>query len=270
MEEPTKKDMVDTTDCLEAVSAFKAMKNFLFLVLLISLFIQQAAFWTNEANFVNKAKQDSVLSVSEKVALPPAPKLKTTGQVAEAATKAVESIENKTQTETKETTPAEIKTPAVVSDTVKKSRASKIADKLRPNIKCLGQMVKLVNFTLITAGTLYCLVLLMCVKISLTGRLGGLRHISRAFLLSLFALVFMMPWQIAFDGVIAGSIFTPHELFCEGGIVSGNPVLDAYKIIMYYLRFVGLWLVVIVLLITAQFRSMRWTRATLKRLGIIH
>ena len=39
MEEPTKKDMVDTTDCLEAVSAFKAMKNFLFLVLLISLVI---------------------------------------------------------------------------------------------------------------------------------------------------------------------------------------------------------------------------------------
>ena len=272
MEEPTKKDMVDTTDSLEAVSAFKAMKNFLFLVLLISLIIQQAAFWINEANFVDQHKRDRVLSVSETITLLPAAKPKVDKEVKEAATAAVESIEDKAQTQSKEATAPEVKAPEPISVTTteKKSRASKIIAKLRPTTNCIEQTVKLVNFTLIAAGTLYCLVLLICVKISLTGRLGGLRHISRAFLLSLFALVFMMPWQLAFDGAIAGSIFTPAELFCKSGIAPDNPVLDAYKIIMYYLRFVGLWLVVIVLLITAQFRSMRWTRATLKRLGIIH
>lgn len=267
MEEPTKKDMVDTTDCLEAVSAFKAMKNFLFLVLLISLVIQQAAFWANEANYVDQSKQKRTLSVSETVAPVPVAKPKADKEVKEAATAAVESIEDKTKTESK-ATPANIKTPEPPPQ--KESRASRIADKLRPTTKCIEQMVKLVNFTLITAGTLYCLVLLICIKISLTGRLGGLRHISRAFLLSLFALVFMMPWQLAFDGAIAGSIFTPAELFSKSGITTGSAEFGALNIVMYYLRFVALWLVVIVLFITAQFRSMRWTRATLKRLGILH
>ncbi len=266
MEEPTKKDMVDTTDSLEAISAFKSMKNFLFLVLLISLILQQAAFWTNEANYVDEHKRDRTLSVSVKIAPLPASKPKADKEVAKAATAAVKSIEAKTQTESKETIPADVKAPQPQEE----GRRSKIAAKLRPTANCIKQMVKMTNFALITAGTLYSLILLICIKISLTGRLGGLRHISRAFLLSLFALVFMMPWQLAFDGVIAGSIFTPCELFSKSGVSSGSPQLDAYKIIIYYLRFVGLWLVVTILFITAQFRSMRWTKATLKRLGIIH
>jgi hypothetical protein len=36
-----------------------------------------------------------------------------------------------------------------------------------------------------------------------------------------------------------------------------------------FLRFTGLWLIVVILLFWAQLKSMRWSRNTLKRLGII-
>ncbi|MCK5174616.1 MAG: hypothetical protein KAR47_14580, partial [Planctomycetes bacterium] len=59
-------------------------------------------------------------------------------------------------------------------------------------------IVRICNFALILAATLYSLVLLISLKISLVGRLGGISHISRAFFLTLFALVILMPWQFMF------------------------------------------------------------------------
>ncbi len=48
-------DMVNTTDCLEAVNAFKAMKNFLFFIVLMCLLLLQATFWLEQLGYIHKA-----------------------------------------------------------------------------------------------------------------------------------------------------------------------------------------------------------------------
>ena len=121
------------------------------------------------------------------------------------------------------------------------------------------------NFILVLSATLYCLSLLFSVKISLLGRLGGINHISRAFFISLTFLVLLLPWQELFGPVVKGAIFTAEELTCRCQSDKGS----IFGAMLFYLRFTGYWIVVLMILLFAQLRSGRWTRATLRRLEII-
>ena len=123
------------------------------------------------------------------------------------------------------------------------------------------------NESLVIAATLYSLTLLMSIKISLCGRLGGLSHISKAFFSSLFALVILMPWQALLPGVLVGAIYTPAELLAPAECLCMPPIVAE---ICFYLRFSGMWLVVTLLLISSQSRSIKWAKTILKRLGILH
>ena len=38
-------NLIDTTDCLEAVGVFKGWKNFLFIIIILSLLLLQVSFW---------------------------------------------------------------------------------------------------------------------------------------------------------------------------------------------------------------------------------
>jgi hypothetical protein len=125
--------------------------------------------------------------------------------------------------------------------------------------------VRFVNFILVLAATLYCLSLLFSLKISLLGRLGGINHISRAFFISLTFLVLLLPWQELFGPVVKGAIFTAEELTCRCQSDKGS----IFGAMLFYLRFTGYWIVVLLTLLFAQLRSGRWTRATLRRLEII-
>ena len=124
--------------------------------------------------------------------------------------------------------------------------------------------VRLLNFILIPASVLYCLTLLFCMKVSLIGRLGGINHITRAFFLSLIFVILLMPWQLIFSPVLWGAIFTPSEL-----ITACQVHKTIWASIFFYLRFTGYGLFVLLLLFLAQIRSMRWARATLRRLEVI-
>jgi hypothetical protein len=106
----------------------------------------------------------------------------------------------------------------------------------------------------------------MSLKISIAGRLGGINHISRAFLLSLLALVLAVPWQACFNNVVVGAIFTSEELFTRNVVTCQ---LCNWDSIFYYGRFVGLWAVVIVLLLASAIRSCRWTKAVKRRFQIL-
>jgi hypothetical protein len=128
-------------------------------------------------------------------------------------------------------------------------------------------ILNLCNAILIASAVLYCLVVVFTLKVSLVGRLGGMAWIASAFISSLLFLVFLLPWQSVFPGLsIAGAIYTPDELAHwysarqEGGVSFG---------ILYYGRFVAIWLITMLLLWTAQLRSRRWARASLKRLGLV-
>ena len=107
--------------------------------------------------------------------------------------------------------------------------------------------------------------MLFSLKVSMLGRLGGINHITRAFFLSLLALVLLLPWHQVFGSVALGAIFTPDEMV---EWFSGKTD-DMFDIVIYYLRFCGFWLLILLLIILAQLRSSRWAGAILRRLEII-
>ena len=51
-------DIVDTTDCFEAITAFKGMKNLLFVIILICLLLSQTIFWMNQIGCIDKGQCD--------------------------------------------------------------------------------------------------------------------------------------------------------------------------------------------------------------------
>ena len=139
----------------------------------------------------------------------------------------------------------------------------------KPNCYILASVIKVCNFVLIIISTLYVLTLLIAIKISLTGRLGGLEHITKAFFASLFMLLIILPWQKMFPGIVVGMIYTPHELFSAYNGCSNEPSGFIAQI-LYYLRFCGTWLLVVISLLKAQSSSGKWAKTVQRRLGMLH
>jgi hypothetical protein len=72
----------------------------------------------------------------------------------------------------------------------------------------------------------------------------------------LFAAVVFMPWQAAFPNVgLTGAMFTPYELACAE---IGYQHLSRFCKLVFYVRYAGLWGLVVFALIMAQTRSICW------------
>ncbi len=129
----------------------------------------------------------------------------------------------------------------------------------------LARVIGVANGILIVSGILFALTVFFCLMVSLVGRLGGINHISRGFILSLVMAALIIPWQRLFGSNVVGVAYGADELLhwfdAKGG---GLP-----NVIFYYLRFCGLWLVVLLLLIMTQVRSARWSKSIIRRLEII-
>ncbi|MFC1781733.1 hypothetical protein ACFLZ8_05685, partial [Planctomycetota bacterium] len=126
-------------------------------------------------------------------------------------------------------------------------------------------VIKLSNAILILTAILYCLTMLFSLSVSMLGRLGGINHITRAFFLSMLALVLLMPWHKIFGSMVIGAIYTPDELVTKLSAKTG----DIFDMSLYYLRFCGYWVLILLLIILTQIRSCRWAGAILRRLEII-
>ena len=100
--------------------------------------------------------------------------------------------------------------------------------------------------------------------VSLVGRLGGLNHISRAFILALIAAVLVIPWQLLGLNVL-GVTWTPEELI-RWLPSKGTSVGDT---IIFYLCFSGYWAAITLLVVLSQARSTLWSKSILRRLEII-
>jgi hypothetical protein len=250
--------LVETTDCLEAVGVFKGWKNFLFIIVLLCLLLVQVSFWLVDTGYV-KPREDT-----ESVAATPS--------VSEFAPELNEvvgeevAIEPDDVQEAAKTVAADQNVPAGTVPEETKRRLWDLGSWVK--FEHLTWVVRFVNFILIVAGALYCLTMLFTLKVSMLGRLGGINHISRAFFLSLTLLVLLLPWQDFFGGAVKGAIYTPKELtaWMEWYAARENGIFGT---VLYYLRFTGYWVVVVVLLIFAQLRSNRWARAILRRLEVI-
>jgi hypothetical protein len=128
----------------------------------------------------------------------------------------------------------------------------------------IAAVVRFLDFILIPCSILYCLTILFAMKVSLIGRLGGINHIARAFFLSLLFVVLLLPWQTLFAPLFAGAMFTPSEMIA---VCQAEKTTLAYVSMIF--RFTVYWALAVLLLLVSQMRSMRWARATLRRLDVM-
>ena len=121
------------------------------------------------------------------------------------------------------------------------------------------------NGIAIPGAILYCLTLQFSMITTVIGRLGGIRHVCRAFFLALLVLILILPWQHMLDSFALGVLYGPGELI-SGYLEKSEGV---FRLVLYYLRFCGLWLLSCIFLVTSQIKCMCWARSILHRLEII-
>lgn len=230
-EQDRRGNVIDTSDCLEAVDVFRGWKNFLFVIVLVSLLLLQAAFWLVDIGYV-KTGEKSGESVTAEAAVPVQPVAVEPNQPAAAV---------------QQTKPAE--------------QAG-----FQIKFEYLAWLIRFLNFIVVPAAVLYSLTLLFGLNVSILGRLGGINHVTRAFFLSLIMLILLLPWQKFFWGVVVGAMYSPEDLLSSIEITPANDILEA---VIHYFRFTVYWLIVVLLLIFAQIRSSRWARAMLRRLEVM-
>jgi len=250
-------NLLDTTDCLEAVGVFRGWKNFLFVIVVLCLLLLQISFWLVDRGCIGtceEAKSEEPAVVGEVAG----------GNVQDVneAAKEVAAKANQLAETISQQPPQQTDTPL--------GRAAEYLE-IQPKslfgiqFGHLAWLIRFANVVLILTATLYCLTMLFSLKISLIGRLGGINNICRAFFLSLVMVVLLLPWQRAFGCVVTGAIYTPCELV-ESCAVETRGIFGS---ILYYLRFSGYWLLIVLLLILSHVRSCRWTKAILRRLEVM-
>ena len=333
-------NLLDTTDCLEAVGVFKGWKNFLFIIVLLCLLLLQVSFWLVDTGCIEIDRQalGAEPAVKSDVGQADEPSAEPVMEEAEEITEPVpesvmeepveqarpeEIAEPQQQAEQEETVepeesaepeqavePEESDQPEEPAETEQVDEPEEMdepEEAVEPNevvepneadepnepaeevsgiiglnlplalawpptellsgvtFGQLSWVIRITNAVLILTASLYCLSLLFSLKVSMLGRLGGINHISRAFFLSLLMLILLLPWQRIFGSMVPGAIFTPEELVKWTSAEHGD-MLDK---VIYYLRFSGYWLLILLLLILSQIRSIRWGKAILRRLEII-
>jgi len=258
-QQPNSNKLIDTTDCLEAVDEFRWWKNVFFIFLFLSLIISQMSFWLVDSGIVKK-EEICPATETQKAAAPSVQAIESTA--------AGETSDAKTQEKGK--AEAQSRQIAVEPNEPKKTGKAdtrrKMAFTFRIKLKHINRLVRMVDFVIILTATLYCLTMLFALKVSLLGRLGGINHIARAFFLSLVFLVIILPWQQLFGRLTPGVIYTPTELLQHFSDAKTAGVIFR---VFYYLRFTAYWVIALIILVIAQYRSCRWTKAVLKRLEII-
>jgi hypothetical protein len=239
-------NLIETTDCLEAIGVFRRWKNLFFAMVLICLLLVQAAFWLVDLNVVpvdgNTRAAVPGTPPAGLSAVPSAPPAESSA-VAAAAAQA----------------PAEPNRPA--------ARALKVPADLfkKLNADLLARIVEFANGIMIVTMVLYTVALFFSLMISLSGRLGGIRHISRAFFLSVILLVLVIPWQTLVGSRLPGVTYSFPELL-QWLAIKNDSLLNT---VLYYVRFSGYWLLFVLMLFAAQMRGARWTKSILRRLEII-
>jgi len=237
--------MVETTDSLEAVGVFRRWKNIFFAIVLICLLLSQTAFWLIDLKLVKTDGAATAAAPSTPAVVPATPPTDVNA-VEKAAGQAVAGS-------------PEAAAPASQGPKF----LSSLSDRL--NVAYVTRAIQIINGILIVAVVLYAMALFFCLLISLVGRLGGIRHVSRAYFLAVIMLILVIPWQALFQSPVPGVTYTVPELVQWMTIKSEGLT----NLILYYLRFSGYWLLFFVLLLMSEVRSVRWTKSILRRLEII-
>lgn len=244
-------NLIETTDCLEAIGIFRSWKNLFFVILMVCLLLVQTTFWLVDFKVV--ATDGTAPAPAAAAGTPPA---------VLSAVPSASPVEPNAAAKPAVQAPAESNQPAGGA-----SKTLKLPGQLlgKLNAEHLARTVEFANGILIVAMVLYSLALFFSLMVSLVGRLGGIRHISRAFFLSVIMLVLVIPWQTLVGSSLPGVTYTFPELL-HGLTIKNESLLNT---VVHYLRFSGYWLILLLLLLACQMRSARWTKSILRRLEII-
>ena len=258
-------NLVDTTDCLEAMGVFRGWKNFFFVITLIGLLLVQVGFWMVDRGIVKTQSPKKPPQAEVKKAVDQSQtNLDKISSAAEGAVDKVANPETEKDQPKEDAQINESKTDDSESD--QKQQEKKKLPKLQLGINHIIWSIRTLNFIIIPTSILFFLSMLFCLKISIVGRFGGINHIARAFFLSLILMVMLLPWQMFFNNIFTSVLFTPAEILREYAAVSDT---DTAGVVLYYLRFSAYWLLAVLLLIFAQAKSSKWAKATLRRLEVI-
>lgn len=193
------------SECLQAVSVFRRWKNLLFLVMLLSLLLNQSSFW-----------------------------LVSTGKVEITGNPSLETV----------------------------TESSQSLQLLGYDVtfELLAIVMRTTSIVLIFTSILYCMTMYFGMGVSFKGRLGGLGHIGGALFLSLIIFILLMPWQNFFGSIAMGATYTTAELikWCR------SDISDKFSMVLFYLRFSGYLVLILLLLLLAQLRSFRWIREVIQ------
>ena len=244
-------NLLDTTDCLEAIGVFRGWKNFLFVIVVLCLLLLQISFWLVNAGYIGTCEENGGDEAAVVAGVP----RKNVQDIDEAAKKVA----------AKANQPAEAIPQSAGRLSVEPQQSATEDSLFGITFGHLAWVVRFVNAVLILTATLYCLTILLALKVSLIGRLGGINHICRAFFISLVMLVLLLPWQSVFGCVVTGAMYTP----CELAKWYSAETSGIFSIILYYLRFTGYWLLIMLLLILSHVRSCGWTKAIRRRLEVM-
>lgn len=249
---------LDSADCLEAVAAFRSFKNLMFWLALICLVGLQTIFWLNYTGCIDTADCPCPEAVRPAAFKAPEQMLTDAPVVALAAAAVSGDTEPLAQSFCGGCNLTGVNLAAAFD-------VNAIVEAVKnPTCRDMITVIATLNYILFLSVILFALSLLITLKISIAGRLGGINHIARAFVQSLLLVVLIIPWQVCLPHTVVGAIYTPTELLCSQIARCDGPVIDC---VFYMGRFVGLWLIVVILLMAAQIRSIRWSRAVIRRLG---
>lgn len=255
-EQNRQKELVDTTDCLEAVGVFKCWKNLFFVVILLGLLLLGLCFWVLDLGLVSAQQQDEQAVTAQTATEQPE-------QAVPAAEAPLDEVKRQVD-EAAAQVAGDANAAATTGTETEVSKPSKLP--FTPHKAQVVWAIRALDAVIIMAAALYCLTILFTLKISIVGRLGGINHISRAFFWSLILLALVLPWQAVLGWALFGVTFEPHELLSRLGEYESASVFVKG---LYWYRYVGHWVIALLCLIFAQVRTARWSKATLRRLEVI-
>ncbi|MEA3226574.1 MAG: DUF6691 family protein [Planctomycetota bacterium] len=211
-------------ECLEAAQVFLGWRNLAFAAIILCLLLLQTSFWLVKTGHVEAGK---VIRGSQE----------------KQARNATEPIVTEPEASAKKAANAQRQLNSYIS---------------KITFESLAWAVRIANALLVLASVLYVLTMLCTMTIPLAGR----KHIYRAFYLSVVMLLVVLPWQIVFDTVGTGAIYTPDELVKWCAADSS----DWTSTLLLYFRFTGYCVMALAVLGLAQLRSFLWRKAVIREL----
>ena len=242
-------------DATEAYDTFRKARTLCFWFMLLGLILVAAAFWT-----VDRGMIDSVLpQAPETLDLAPIPVCQSHNILT--ADVAPPSIDQQPTPDSGQVAPP-TQAPSPDQDAEMPAPEQAEHNKKQALKDLVVTSLATANFILPFLAVLYCLCLLIGMKLTIVGRLDGLAHSAKAFFLALLVMVLVVPWQqvCANNVTIFGTLFTFDELARRYTNLKSQPYTDLWTAMAYYARFTLLWALALILLLVAQWRSHKAAR----------